>query len=100
MKRGNFIKSLAIIILLSYSLVGCIGVGSSKDGVMVKFDYRLYNLTKSGTGMVTYVWHDGDIIKSWYDDMADITDSLIDVRKKQGKSYLKAICDFEKKFKK
>lgn len=48
-------------------------------------------LCPSGTCLVTYVWYNDDIVKSWHDDIDTVTDSLVYVRKLQAEQLLKSL---------
>lgn len=45
-------------------------------------------LCACGTCAITYVWNDGDIIRSWYDDLPAMTDSLKAARRTEGEQLL------------
>ncbi len=77
-------------VLVAVLMNGC-EVGITKNGVKQHLDKECRGLVKSGTALATYVWYDGEIAKSWYDDINTINDSLICVRKKQAAELLDAL---------
>lgn len=77
-------KNIALI-LLALVLSGC---ASLFDGVEQEVRKNCSPLVESGTALVTYVWHDTEIVKSWYDDIETITDSIVELRQRQGDSIL------------
>ena len=54
----------------------------------VKQEAASVGLCPSEICVKTSVWYDGEILKTWYDDIDVATDSLIDLRKRQGDSLL------------
>lgn len=52
-------------------------------------DHR--NICPSGTCFVTYAWYKSEIARAWYDDINTVTDSLVQLRKRQADSLVKAL---------
>lgn len=63
----------------------------TNNGVEQKVDLHSLGLTKSGKALKTLVWYDQEIVKSWYDDLDIVTDSLVKLRQRQGDSILAAL---------
>jgi hypothetical protein len=41
--------------------------------------------------LVTYVWYNGEIVESYYDNVYSLNDSIVLVRQKQGKAIIKSL---------
>lgn len=48
-------------------------------------------LCPSGTWLTTLVWYDQQIVKGWYDDMPNVTDSLVKKRQADGQRLIKRL---------
>lgn len=83
-------KKVLLIIALSSLLISCqfSPFGYVEQKIMDDWS-RI--LCKSGTCYATYVWRSGSIIKSDYDDINTLTDSLILERKNAGERLLKML---------
>jgi len=47
--------------------------------------------------MATFVWHDGKIVKSWFDNVNDIDSAFVANRKKQGEDFVILLKQMEEK---
>lgn len=80
MKFHHFITLLMILVIV---IIGCRGEFGYDIEQKVKNLPCCQTLAPSGSALVTFVWHDGEIIKAWYDDIETITDSTKIVRRRQ-----------------
>ena len=78
--------------IIALLVVGCFGCYGEFGTYSVEQEVRVMdcckNLSPSGTCLITYVWHNGEIIEAWYDDLPTITDSTKIFRRKQAKQVI------------
>ena len=86
--KKNLTKAL-ILLILSIFLNSC--ETFERTYVEQEVDNKCRGITDSGTALVTYVWYKGEIAKAWYDDIEDVNDSLILVRKDQADKLIKTL---------
>lgn len=79
-------KTIIISILCMFCFIGCSRLGGTYVEQEVRNDCGA--VCKSGHCFVTYVWYKMKIVKSWYDDVDSLSDSLINERKLRGEAII------------
>jgi hypothetical protein len=52
---------------------------------------RMSIFCPSGNCFVTYVWHEGEILESWRDDVVSMPDTMPAFRRRQGEDLIKKL---------